>query len=174
MTLHTGGLFRLAVLVALAGAFCAPVHAQTGACPTSAALAVNPSGWVCLTIDVADYNATYDADGSGPGAAVPAVTRLDLLLFAPGKNTATDAADQTINIGKPTPNAQGALWVQVAALASLPLGQTWKARAVAIGQPLTAGAPAQVSARSPESNPFLRPLQPPAPPVPASVSVPGS
>lgn len=170
MTLQTGGLFRLAVLVALGGAFCAPAaHAQTGACPTGTAVVVT-NGNVCITVDAVDYMATFDP-GTG---SVPTTVRLDLMLFAPGVNTATGTPTQVINIGKPAVNPQNAVWIVVPAVTSVPVGQQYKARVVAVGQPLTAGGPAQVSARSPESNPFLRLAPSPAPPAPTAVAVPGS
>lgn len=160
----------LAALLLLATSL--PAYAQTGACPTSTALVVNPSGWVCIT-PATDYM-TNTQDSTG--ATVPVVVRLDLLLFGPTKtNTATDAPDQTINIGKPTRNTSNAVWVQRSEISSLPMGQTYKARVVAVGQPATAGGAAQVSGRSPESNPFLRPFpSPPAPLAPLAISVPES
>lgn len=172
MILSTRGVFRLALLVAFVGSFCNSAHAQTGACPTGTAVAVNPSGLVCAQVDVANYNSTTSVSG---GPQVPTIVRLDLLLFGPTKtNTATDAPDQTIPIGKPTVNPQGAIWFNVPAIAALPAGQTWKARIVSVGQPTVTGAPAQVSARSPESNPFLQAAPATAPLAPLSVSVPAS
>jgi hypothetical protein len=152
--------------------FATPAQAQTGACPTSTALAVNPSGQVCVTVDPTNYNGLTKVSG---GADVPIVTRLDLLLFDPSKtNTATDAATQTLNIGKPAANAQNAVWVSVPAVLAIPIGETWKARVVAVGQPAQTGGPVQVSARSPESNPFMRAAPATAPLAPLGVSVPAS
>jgi hypothetical protein len=122
-------------------AFSATANAQTGPCPTSTALVVNPQ-WVCVAASV-DHAATDPLTGQ------PAVTRYDLLFFAPGVDTAIGNATQTIPVGKPTPNAQNAMWLQRAELQAIPLGQQYKARAVAVG-------PGGTSARSGESNPFGR------------------
>lgn len=147
--------------------------AQTGACSSSTALAVNPSGWVCVT-PTSQHGETTTAPPPGTGQ-VPTVVRYDLLLFNESvTNTATAPATQTIDIGKPTINAQGALWVQVPAITQIPLNNTYKARVVTVGQPLTAGGAAQVSARSPESNPFERVAPPTAPLAPLGVAVPAS
>ena len=165
-------IFSTGVLVVAFGLLTASTaKAQTGACPTGPLTpSVNPSGWVCIT-PAADYTSTH----TGPDGTtqVPTVVRMDLLLFGPTvTDTATGTPTQTINIGKPTRNAEGAVWVQRTELAALPVGQTYKARAVAIGQPLTAGGAAQVSARSPESNPFMRLAPAPAPLAPTAIRVP--
>lgn len=163
---------RIALAAGLLVAAAATAQAQTGPCPSSTALVVGPRGDVCVT-PAPDYNAT--ALGSDGVTQVPIVVRLDLLLFGPTKtNTATDAPDQTISLGKPSRDAvNNSVWANVPALTTLPLGQTYKARVVAVGQPATAGGPAQVSGRSPESNPFLRPVPSvPAPTAPVSVRVP--
>lgn len=159
-------LLPLLVILATASA----AQAQTGACPTSTALTVNPGGWVCVTPGP-DYTTTHlGPDGT---TQLPNVVRMDLLLFGPAvTDTATGAPTQTIDIGKPARNAQGAVWTQVTALTTLPVGQQYKARVVAVGQPATAGGPAQVSGRSPESNPFLRVAPSPAPTAPTAVAVP--
>jgi hypothetical protein len=160
-------------LVLVASLFLAPAvaQAQTGACPTATTVAVNPSGWVCITPG-ADYNTMHPEPPIAGTTSVPVVVRVDLLLFAPGVDTATGTPTQTINIGKPTLNAQGAIWVQRPEIAALPTGQVYKARAVSVGQPATAGGPAQVSGRSPESNPFTRAAPVPAPLAPTAVRVP--
>jgi hypothetical protein len=163
-------VFRLAAVLGVLDS-AAVAHAQTGACPTSTALTVNPNGWVCVT-PAPDYGATTLApDGV---TIVPAVVRLDLLLFAPGVDTATGTPSNTVNLGKPAANQQGAVWAQVAQVTAIPKGQQWKARVVSVGQPLTAGGAAQVSPRSPESNPFLAAQPPAAPLAPLGVHVPGS
>lgn len=173
MILSTRGVFRLALVVAALGSFCGDAHAQTGACPTNTAVAINPGGWVAITPDI-DYLATHTSPIDGT-TIIPNVVRLDLLLFDPTKtNTATDGPTQTLNLGKPARNAQGCVWVQVPAITAIPFNQQYKARAVSVGQPLTAGGAAQVSARSPESNPFLRLAPSPAPLAPSAVSVPAS
>lgn len=167
MRIHSS--LTLALLFSL---FAVTAEAQTGACPTGSTLAVNPGGWVGITPG-SDYNTTHL--GSDGTTQLPNVVRMDLLLFDPSKtNTASDAPTQTINVGKPTRNAQGCVWVQVAEISTIPVGQQYKARVVAVGQPLTAGGAAQVSARSPESNPFLRVAPSPAPLAPTAVSVLGS
>ena len=138
----------------------AAAHAQTGACPTGTAIAVTPN-WVCITPSTdpsTGHNATDTLTGQ------PVVSRYDLLFFAPGVDTATAAPTQTINIGKPTLNAQGAMWLQRSELAALPVGQQYRARVVAVG-------PNGASPRSPESNPFGRSSSPlPAAPVQVSVT----
>lgn len=137
----------------------APAYAQTGACPTSMALVVSPS-WICMTPSVdpaGGHNATDPLTGQ------PVVARYDLLFFAPGVDTATGAPIQTINIGKPTVNAQGAAWLQRSELAAIPVGQQYRARVVAVG-------PNGTSPRSAESNPFGRSSLP-MPSAPARVSV---
>ena len=160
-------LFALVLVLGPASA-----HAQTGACPASAALAVNPSGWVCLTPG-SDYNDLWPNPPVAGVPSVPVVVRIDLLLFAPSvTDTATQAPTLTVALGKPTVNAQGAVWAQANALTTLPLNAVYRARVVAVGQPLTAGGAAQVSARSPESNPFLRLGPAPAPAAPTLVRVP--
>lgn len=165
---------RIRTLLLVLGLLVAPslVHAQTGACPTSTAPVINPSGWVCITPGV-DYNTTHTSPTDGT-TQLPNVVRMDLLLFDPTKtNTATDGATTTVNIGKPTRNAQGAVWVQVPEILAVPIGQQYKARSVAIGQPTATGV-VQVSARSPESNPFTRLAPSPAPLAPSGTSVPAS
>jgi hypothetical protein len=118
--------------------------AQTGPCPTDTDLAVSPTHACVAAGSVTEHN--------NPGTAlVPAVARYDLLFFAPGVDTATGTPVQTIPLGKPALNASGAFWVSRAELLALPVGQAYRARAVAVD---TSG---RVSARSPESNPFGRP-----------------
>ena len=140
----------------------APVYAQTGSCPPGTTLAVNPQ-WVCITPST-DANAGHNA--TDPLTGVPVVSRYDLLFFAPGVDSATGNAVQTINIGKPTMNAQGALWLQRSELAAIPVGQQYRARVVAVG-------PNGTSPRSAESNPFGRSSSP-SPAAPVSVSLPGA
>jgi hypothetical protein len=158
-------LFTLLFLLGLTST----AYAQTGACPTTNTLVVVSTGWVCVT-PAADYNVnTLGPDGV---TQVPIVVRMDLLLFNPTvTDTATGAPTLTVNIGKPSPNSNGAVWAQVSALTTIPQGQQFKARVVSVGQPLTAGGAAQVSARSPESNPFIRPAPPAAPLAPLSVAI---
>jgi hypothetical protein len=163
----------LSLTAALLLSFASSSVAQTGACSTSTAPSINPSGWVCIT-PTSQHGETTNAPPPGTGQ-VPTVVRYDLLLFNESvTNTATAPATQTVDIGKPTINAQGALWVQVPAVTQIPLNNTYKARVVTIGQPLTAGGAAQVSGRSPESNPFERVAPPTAPLAPSAVSVPAS
>jgi hypothetical protein len=165
-------IIKNSVLTLLFVFIAATVQAQTGACPTSTAVAVNPGGWVCVT-PASDHATMHPTPPITGVPQVPVVVRYDLLLFGPSvTDTATGAPTQTIDIGKPTINAQGALWVQRTEISSLPLNQQYRARVVAVGQPLTAGGPAQVSPRSPESNPFLRLGPAPAPSAPTRVSVP--
>lgn len=120
--------------------FSATAFAQSGPCPTSLAVAVNPN-WVCV-----DPGTDYLTNDPVTGA--PIVSRLDLLFFAPGVDSATGAPIQTINIGKPT-LTNGVAWLQRAELQAIPVGQQYRARLVAVG-------PDGVSGRSPESNPFGR------------------
>lgn len=161
----------LTLLALLTLASTSAAQTPTGPCPTTNTVTVVGAGWVCIT-PATDYTATTLApDGV---TQVPLVVKLSLLLFDPTKtNTATDAPTQTIDIGKPArDNANNSVWTQVAALTQIPTGQQWKARAVSVGQPLTAGGAAQVSARSPESNPFIRVAPAPAPLAPLGVKVP--
>ena len=149
-------------------------QAQTGACPTTpvTTVSVNPSGWTCISVG-ADYVAMYPDPPVAGTTSVPVVVRMDLLLFGPAvTDTLTGTPTQTINLGKPARNAEGAVWTQVAALATLPVNQVYKARVVSVGQPATAGGPAQVSGRSPESNPFIRLGPVPAPTAPTAVRIP--
>jgi hypothetical protein len=129
----------LFALVALAS----PAAAQTGTCGADTTLVIGPT-WICGEVVPAEHAKTNPLDASTPASYA-------LLFFAPGVDTATGAPVQTINIGKPVLNAQGAFWLQRAELAAIPLGQAYRARMVAVN------AAGQVSARSPESNPFGRP-----------------
>ena len=138
----------------------APAYAQTGACPASTTLSVGPT-WVCIMPDVSATNG-HNALDSLTGQ--PVVSRYDLLFFGPGVDSATGTPTQTINIGKPTLNAQNALWLQRSELSSLPVGQQYRARVVAVG-------PNGTSPRSAESNPFGRSSNP-TPAVPVLISVP--
>lgn len=161
----------LGLLLLLAPAL---AQAQTGTCPTGGSgPVIGPNGWVAITPNT-DYNTTHLSPADGT-TQLQNVVRMDLLLFGPDKtNTATDTATQTIDIGKPTRNAQGCVWTQVTAVTQIPLNQAYKARVVAVGQPATAGGAPQVSARSPESLPFLRVAPSPAPLAPLGISVLGS
>src|SRR5688572_24599802 len=128
----------LTLTVALLLSFASASVAQTGGCTPGTTLAINPSGWVCIT-PTSQHTETTTAPPPGTGQ-VQTVVRYDLLLFNESvTNTATGAPTQTVDIGKPTINAQGALWVQVPAITQIPLNNTYKARVVTIGQPLTAG-----------------------------------
>jgi len=122
-------------------------QAQTGACPTGSALTIIPTGGTinaCLIPDL-DPALGHNAVDS---ANRPVVVRYDVLLFNDGDPvTATPVA--TINIGKPTLNAQNVGWV-VIPNAQVPVNVRLRSSAVAIGQD---GA---VSGRAPLSaNPFV-------------------
>ena len=120
-----------------------PAAAQTGACPADLTLSVNPTS-VCVTpSSAAAHNATDPLSAT-------TIVRYDLLFFAPGVDTSTGSPVQTVDLGKPALNAQGAFWLQRAELGAIPVGQQYRARVVAVG------ATGGVSARSPESNPFGR------------------
>lgn len=147
------------LLAILAVLVYAPAYAQTGACPSSMAVAVSPT-WVCI---MPSLDATGGHNAVDPVTNVPVVSRYDLLFFAPGVDSATGAPIQTINIGKPTLNAQNALWLQRAELAAIPVGQQYRARVVSVG-------PNGTSPRSAESNPFGRSSSP-SPAAPTRVSV---
>lgn len=164
--------YIVALVALLFTGFAASAQAQTGACPTGLTITIiSGTPNICITPDV-DYNTLHDP---GNGTSVPTVVSLEILVFGPGANTATDAPIMpAINIGKPVRNTQGAVWAPVPQLLTITPGQQYKARVVAIGQPLTAGGAAQVSARSPESNPFIRLAPAPAPRAPLGVSVPAS
>jgi len=136
-----------------------PAFAQTGACPSAMTLTVNPT-WVCF---MPDLDPTSGHNATDPLTGQPVVTRYDLLFFAPGVDSATGAPIQTISMGKPTLNAQNAVWLQRGELAAIPVGQQYRARVVAVG-------PAGTSPRSAESNPFGRSSLP-LPRAPARVSV---
>lgn len=138
----------------------APAYAQTGACPSGMTVSVNPT-WVCIMPDISPTNGHNAID---PVTLQPVVTRYDLLFFGPGVDSATATPTQTINIGKPTLNAQNALWLQRSELAAIPLGQQYRARVVAVG-------PNGTSPRSAESNPFGRSSNP-VPAAPTLVSIP--
>jgi hypothetical protein len=144
-------VFAIGLLLSMS----ASAYAQTGPCPSGTGVAANPN-WICVD-PAADYTT------NNPVTGVPVVSRVDLLFFAPGVDTATGAPVQTINIGKPTLNAQGVAWLQRAELQAIPVGQQYRARAVAVG-------PDGVSARSPESNPFGR-SAPQVPLAPEQISV---
>lgn len=149
-------LFVVAILLS----FASSALAQSGPCPTSTATAVNPT-WVCITPASAAEHTAND-----PVTGLPIVVRYDLLFFAPGVDTSTGSPVQTVNIGKPTLNAQGVMWLQRSELGAIPVGQLYKARVIAIGQGTL------VSARSPESNPFGRSSQQ-SPSAPTLVSIVG-
>lgn len=153
--------------------FASVAHAQTGACPTSTATTtITTDAWVCIAPDT-DYNAT---DPGPNGTVVPRVVSVNLLLFGPAVTDTSTAAPTipAINLGKPALNANNVVWVQVPALLTIPVGQLWKARSILTGNLDDAGV-VKVSGRSPESNPFTRPLPPsPAPRAPLRTSVPSS
>lgn len=138
-------LMTLAVLMC----FAVSAAAQTGACPTTTALQVNPT-WVCVVAST-DHNATE--------LGQPKLVSYELQFYAPGVTPATGTPTQVVNIGKGTPNAQGAIWLQRSEVGAIPVGQAYKATVTAIGQG------GLVSARSPESNPFGRTSAPAAPPT---------
>jgi hypothetical protein len=128
-------------------------QAGTGACPTSTAVVTNPS-WVCVTPG-ADYNATDPVSGA------PRVTSLGLAWYLEGVDPATGSPVSSVNLGKPTMNAQGAVWAQPSQLLAIPVGQRFIPYA-------TASNAAGVSGRSPAGNPFGRSNNSP-PTAPAGV-----
>lgn len=146
---------RKLILACLLSAIPSIAFAQSGACPTATTLVTNPN-WVCL-------EPSPDHNTLRPLTNDPAVSRYDLLFFAPGVDTSTASPVQTINIGKPTLNAQGVAWLERTELVAIPVGQQYRARAVAVG-------PDGVSPRSPESNPFGRTTLT-VPRAPARVSI---
>jgi hypothetical protein len=159
----------LSLTAALLLSFASSSVAQTGACPTTPmTVKVNPSGWLCIT-PAADYLSSTP-DPPVPGVpSTPVVSRLEVLLFNSSvTDTATGSPTQVINIGKPSVNAQGAIWVQRSEITSLPLNQLFKARVWAIGS----GATPVVSPRSPESDPFIRLGPAPVPLAPTAIRLP--
>lgn len=134
-----------------------PAYAQTGPCPTSLALVVNPTLICVEPSSAAAHNATNPLDTA-------TIARYDVLFFAPGVDTVTGAPIQTIPIGKPALNASGVFWVTRSELGAIPVGQQYRARVVAVGVTDLA------SGRSPESNPFGRSTGL-VPAAPATISV---
>lgn len=129
--------------------------AQTGPCPTTTALSVNPTQ-ICFNPspdhDVVDLN-------------VPRLVEYRIQFYAPGVDPATGQPTSEFSVGKPTPNAQGAIWLSRSELQAIPVGQQYRATGIAVGQQ------GRTSARSSASNPFGRtsstpPAAPGAPVVP--------
>lgn len=129
--------YRLLTALAFAALFASNASAQTGACPTSTALVVNPTH-ACFTPSD-DHNVS--------DLGVARVSGYELMYFAPGVDPATGTPTQTVAVGKPTPNAQNAIWLARSELAAFPVGQQYRAAAIARG-------PAGASPRSAPSNPF--------------------
>jgi hypothetical protein len=139
-TLRRHGLLTLSALVLGIGS----ASAQTGPCPTALDLAINPTVICVIPSSTADHLRNDPLDTA-------TIARYDVLFFAPGVNTATGTPVQVVNVGKPALNTDGVFWVTRSELASIPLGQQYRARVVAVN------ASNAASARSPESNPFGRP-----------------
>lgn len=133
-------LFALAVTSATA-------QAQTGACPTTdPGFVINPTNG-CFVPNLTEHNQAAD-----PVTGALKVSRYDVLFFSEGANVATATPIQTTAIGKPTPNAQGAIWYGAGTpvpLPSYPIGQRLKAVVVAVG---AGGSSPRGSANT--SNPF--------------------
>jgi hypothetical protein len=113
---------------------------------------INPT--TVLFIASADHNATVTVAGQ----TVPVLTRYELRIFLEG----AAAPVTTVDLGKPTPNAQNEVRMTPGELVGLPLG-AYTARVAAIG-------PAGESVSDP-SNPFARVR---APAAPTAVRVSGS
>lgn len=148
----------LAVLAATRGAF-----GQTGACPTSTAFATAPTRG-CFFPVLAEHNATDPVTG----APNYMVARYDILYFAEGANVATATPVTTTAIGKPAPNAQGAIWFGAGTatpLPAYPLGQRLKAVVVAVGP----GGLASPRGATNTSNPFGQSTPAPAPAAPSGM-----
>lgn len=129
----------------------APAQAQTGACTANAGnantLAINPTNG-CFT-------PSPDHAVNDPVTGVPEVTRYDILFILDGADVAIATPVQTQNLGKPTPNANNAIWYT---LPSYPIGARYRNVVVAVGPDGT--SPREVGALS---NPFGR--QTTAPPA---------
>lgn len=104
-------MFRLALTVIVL-LFASSASAQTGACPTGNALVLNPT-YVCFT-------ASSDHDAVEFG--VPKLDHYAYSVFLEGVNPDTGTPIQaSTSLGKPTPNAQGAIWIQRSDLGALPV-----------------------------------------------------
>lgn len=130
-------------------------HAQTGPCPTTpipttTQVVTNGTGLLCFNAS-ADHNAT---DPVLPTQQL--VTGYSVLFFDASVDPATGTPIQTSPIGKPTPNAQNAIWVPTPAY---PIGRALKAVVIATGDRGN-------SARSNDTGPFGKPGT--APPAAAS------
>lgn len=129
-------------------------YAQTGPCPTTpipttTQVVTNGTGLLCFTAS-ADHNATDPVL-----TTQQLVTGYSVLFFDASVDPATGAPIQTSPIGKPTPNAQNAIWVPSPAY---PLGRALKAVVIATGDRGN-------SARSNDTGPFGKPgTAPPAAP----------
>lgn len=132
------GLLRLVVGLLVLSA--APAYAQTGPCPTTADLTLNPSR-ACFTPSP-DHEATLPVSG------LPMLVSYELQWFDAAVDPANPNAQpiQAADVGKPAPNAQGAIWIT--SLPAYPVGRRFRAVAIAKGQQGT------TSPRSAPSNPF--------------------
>lgn len=156
-------LSALALLVLLA----APAAAQSGPCPSGAALAVIPVGSVinvCVAPNISSQ-AGHTAIDAVTGQ--PVVSSYNIVLLN-ATDPVTGPAQATINVGKPPLNTDGVFWV-VLPNASVPTGRQFRATAITEGQ--MSGTSRLVSGRSPLSNPFVV-ANPTAPGVPSGLVVP--
>lgn len=137
--------------------------AQTGPCPTSPGFQDTPAHG-CFTPILAEHTAPPD-----PVNGAQKVTRYDVLYFAEGADVTTASPIQTTAIGKPAPNAQGAIWFGTGTptpLPAYPLGQRLKAVVVAVG---SGGSSPRGAANT--SNPFGAGASVTAPSAPTAVSL---
>lgn len=137
-------------------------HAQTGACPTSTAFQLSPTKG-CFNPVLAEHNATDPVTGAPNWQ----ITRYDILYFAESVDVTTGSPIQTTSIGKPTPNAQGAIWFGAGTstpLPAYPLGQRLKAVVVAVGP---GGSSPRGAAAT--SNPFGQAGPAPVPTAPSNL-----
>lgn len=144
-------------------------QAQTGPCPTGSALTVIPTGGTinaCLSpnLDTTSGHNALDSQNR------PVVIRYEVLLFNDG-DPVTATPQATINIGKPTLNAQSVGWV-VLPNAQVPQNRRLRSSVVAVGQNDSGGSP-MVSPRSALSaNPFVVGPVSVTPAAPGSLVVP--
>jgi hypothetical protein len=162
---------KIAFIVAvLLVSITASAQAQTGPCPNDNTLTIVPAGGVinaCLSpsLDPTGGHNAVDA------ASRPVVVRYDMLIFNDG-DPVTGTPVATINIGKPSLNAQNAGWTTISP-AGIPTNRRLRTAVVAVGQVDTETGQPVVSGRSPLSpNPFILAPSAVVPVAPGSLVVP--
>lgn len=136
-------------------------QAQTGACPADPGFQLGPTKG-CMMPNLADHNATDPVTGQ------PKVVRYDIAYFDEAVDVTTGTPISVTSLGKPTPNAQGAIWFGAGTstpLPAYPLGRRLKAVIDAVGQ----GTLRSSRGTANTSNPFGQSAPPTAPAAPSQV-----